>query len=227
MKTKCYISFFLFAIGLLRVSISYAALLAGWDEFNASTAIYPKNADLTDGNISSASMPSPLLSGLNVGNSSNFQLTSWNTGGMVDLVEYWELSLSIQNGYLAQFSTLQLNIRMDETNLDLHIRSSQDSFANDIATIDLTNTFTVYTVDLSSLSNVSGDISFRIYATNAQTLTVFMFGQNSGSVTGGGFVAFNGAVTTVPEPNAWALSGAGILLSLCWIYRSKNSRPRA
>ena len=74
--------------------------------------------------------------------------------------------------------------------------------------VSLTTSLNTYSFDLSSLAPQTGPVQFRLYGLNANTSNVYLYGQNSGNVTGGGFVAINGDITatggggvSTPEPS--------------------------
>ncbi|MFM6405867.1 MAG: PEP-CTERM sorting domain-containing protein, partial [Microcystis sp.] len=70
-------------MGLAGVTPAQAAIVAGWNQFNASTASYPKAADNVGANITSTGLDTAGLTRLSSG-SAQFRLTQWNTGSTVD-----------------------------------------------------------------------------------------------------------------------------------------------
>ncbi|NCS28946.1 MAG: PEP-CTERM sorting domain-containing protein [Microcystis aeruginosa F13-15] len=195
-------------MGLAGVTPAQAAIVAGWNQFNASTASYPKAADNVGANITSTGLDTAGLTRLSSG-SAQFRLTQWNTGSTVDTSQYVEFAVQPSAGFQVDFTNLQLNARQDEMQLDLVLRSSVDGFTNNLGTtVSLTTSFNTYSFDLSSLAPQTGPVQFRLYGLNAQSDTVFFYGGNSANVAGDGFVALNGDITptgggpvSTPEPS--------------------------
>ncbi|TRU82344.1 MAG: PEP-CTERM sorting domain-containing protein [Microcystis novacekii Mn_MB_F_20050700_S1] len=200
-------------MGLAGVAPAQAAIVAGWNQFNASTATYPKAADTVGANITSTGLNT---AGINRRNDTFFVLGAyanetnpWNTGSTVNSSQYVEFAVSPSAGFQVDFTDLQLNAGQDETALDLVLRSSVDGFTSNLGTqVSLTNSFNTYSFDLSSLAPQTGPVQFRLYGLNADSSEVFFFGGNSADVAGGGFVAINGDITptgggavSTPEPS--------------------------
>jgi hypothetical protein len=188
------------------VTPAQAAIVAGWNQFNAATATYPKAADTVGANITSTGLDT---AGLFRVNNSDFTLAIWNTGSTVDTSQYVEFAVQPGAGFQVDFTNLQLNARHDDRELDLVLRSSVDGFTSDLGTqVSLTTSSNTYSFDLSSLAPQTGPVQFRLYGLNADTFTIFFYGENSANVTGGGFVALNGDITptgggavSTPEPS--------------------------
>jgi hypothetical protein len=197
-------------MGLAGVAPAQAAIVAGWNSFNASTATYPKAADNVGANITSTGLNT---AGIFRRNNSNFRLggstNSWNTTSTVNTNQYVEFAVQPGAGFQVDFTNLQLNAKQDEMRLDLVLRSSVDGFTSNLGTqVSLTDSFNTYSFDLSSLAPQTGPVQFRLYGLNAQSDAVFFLGENSANVTGGGFVALNGDITptgggavSTPEPS--------------------------
>ncbi|MCE2662443.1 MAG: PEP-CTERM sorting domain-containing protein [Microcystis sp. M53603_WE2] len=198
-------------MGLAGVTPAQAAIVAGWNSFNASTATYPKAANTVGANITSTGLNT---AGINRENDPIFLLggsttNGWNTGSTVNTSQYVEFAVQPSAGFQVDFTNLQLNAKQDETRLDLVLRSSVDGFTNNLGTqVSLTTSFNTYSFDLSSLAPQTGPVQFRLYGLNANSSGVFFFGENSANVAGGGFVALNGDITptgggavSTPEPS--------------------------
>jgi hypothetical protein len=200
-------------MGLAGVAPAQAAIVAGWNQFNAYTASYPKAADTVGANITSTGLDT---AGIYRQDDSAFSLGAsisgpdpWNTGSTVNTGQYVEFAVQPSAGFQVDFTNLQLNAQQDETQLDLVLRSSVDGFTSDLGTqVSLTNSFNTYSFDLSSLAPQTGPVQFRLYGLNADTSTLYFYGENSASVAGGGFVALNGDITatgggavSTPEPS--------------------------
>lgn len=197
-------------MGLAGVTPAQAAIVAGWNQFNASTATYPRAANTVGANITSTGLNT---AGITRRNQSSFVLgggtNSWNTTSTVNTNQYVEFAVQPGAGFQVDFTNLQLNARQDETRLDLVLRSSVDGFTSNLGTqVSLTDSFNTYSFDLSSLAPQTGPVQFRLYGLNADSSTIFFFGENSANVAGGGFVALNGDITatgggavSTPEPS--------------------------
>ena len=197
-------------MGLAGVAPAQAAIVAGWNSFNASTATYPKAADNVGANITSTGLNT---AGIFRRNNSNFRLggstNSWNTTSTVNTNQYVEFAVQPGAGFQVDFTNLQLNAKQDEMRLDLVLRSSVDGFTSNLGTqVSLTDSFNTYSFDLSSLAPQTGPVQFRLYGLNADSPGVFFYGENSTNVAGGGFVALNGDITptgggavSTPEPS--------------------------
>ncbi|GCA68611.1 hypothetical protein MiYa_00126 [Microcystis aeruginosa NIES-2519] len=198
-------------MGLAGVTPAQAAIVAGWNQFNASTATYPKAADTVGANITSTGLNT---AGIFRRHQSDFRLgsasvNSWNTTSTVNTSQYVEFAVQPGAGFQVDFTNLQLNARHDETRLDLVLRSSVDGFTSNLGTqVSLTNSYNTYSFDLSSLAPQTGLVQFRLYGLNADSSFVYFYGENSGNVAGGGFVALNGDITptgggavSTPEPS--------------------------
>jgi hypothetical protein len=188
-------------MGLAGVAPAQAAIVAGWNEFNAYTASYPKAADTVGANITSTSLDTAGIKRLD--SSSFFSLgdatggtAHWNTGSTVNPSQYVEFAVSPSAGFQVDFTNLQLNAQHDEFRLDLVLRSSVDGFTSNLGTqVSLTGISNTYSFDLSSLAPQTSPVQFRLYGLNANSSQVFFYGGNSANAAGGGFVAHNGDIT--------------------------------
>ncbi|MCA2553492.1 MAG: PEP-CTERM sorting domain-containing protein [Microcystis sp. M04BS1] len=204
-------------MGLAGVAPAQAAIVAGWNSFNASTASYPKAADTVGANITSTGLDT---AGINRLPFSPFQLgggtaAPWNTSGTVNTSQYVEFAVQPGAGFQVDFTNLQLNARHDETRLDLVLRSSVDGFTNNLGTqVSLTTSFNTYSFDLSSLAPQTGPVQFRLYGLNAFGPAVFFIANNSANVAGGGFVALNGDITPTPTVSTPEPSGIVSLIAV-------------
>ena len=199
-------------MGLAGVTPAQAAIVAGWNQFNASTATYPRAANTVGANITSTGLNT---AGITRRNQSSFVLGAgdttirWNTGSTVNTSQYVEFAVQPGAGFQVDFTNLQLNARQDEIRLDLVLRSSVDGFTNNLGTqVSLTGGFITYSFDLSSLAPQTGPVQFRLYGLNADSSTVIFSAVNYATVAGGGFVALNGDITptgggavSTPEPS--------------------------
>ncbi len=207
-------------MGLAGVTPAQAAIVAGWNAFNASTATYPKAADNVGANITSTGLNT---AGIDRRAQPDFVLGStvatspgrWNGNSTVNTGQYVEFAVQPSAGFQVDFTNLQLNARQDETRLDLVLRSSVDGFTNNLGTqVNLTTSFNTYSFDLSSLVPQTGPVQFRLYGLNAQSGTIWFYAENSANVAGGGFVALNGDITPAPTVSTPEPSGIVSLIAV-------------
>jgi len=204
-------------MGLAGVAPAQAAIVAGWNSFNAATATYPKAANTVGANITSTGLNT---AGINRENDPIFLLggsttNGWNTGSTVNTSQYVEFAVQPSAGFQVDFTNLQLNARQDETRLDLVLRSSVDGFTNNLGTqVNLTTSFNTYSFDLSSLVPQTGPVQFRLYGLNADSSTIWFYANNSANVAGGGFVALNGDITPAPTVSTPEPSGIVSLIAV-------------
>ncbi|CCI16452.1 exported hypothetical protein [Microcystis aeruginosa PCC 9807] len=76
-------------MGLVGVTPAQAAIVAGWNSFNADTASYPKAADNVGANITSTGLDTY---GLFLLNFPNVGLLGWNTGKYLGKINYTYLT---------------------------------------------------------------------------------------------------------------------------------------
>ena len=194
------------------VTPAQAAIVAGWNHFNASTATYPRAADTVGANITSTGLDTAGIT--RVLNSFSFGLggstNPWNTTSTVSTNQYVEFAVQPGAGFQVDFTNLQLNATRNNPGvLDLVLRSSVDGFTNNLGTqVSLTPSLNTYSFDLSSLAPQTGPVQFRLYGLSASEPNVIFYGTNSANVAGGGFVALNGDITptgggavSTPEPS--------------------------
>ncbi len=125
-------------MGLAGVTPAQAAIVAGWNQFDAFGASYPKAADNVGANITSTGLDT---AGINRVMSTSFVLGAfgsgtigWNTGSTVDTSQYVEFAVQPGAGFQVDFTNLQLNAARFGLQLDLVLRSSVDGFTSDLGT---------------------------------------------------------------------------------------------
>ncbi|MCF7559725.1 T9SS type A sorting domain-containing protein [Sabulilitoribacter multivorans] len=138
-------------------------------------------------------------SGINLNAGGTYNSRDWTTAGVIDANDYLEWTLTPNSGYQISLSTM--NITYD--------RSGQGPTMVDIQ-VDTGSGFTsIFTdaavsagsennngIDLSSIINVSGTITFRLYAFNAGSAAgTFDIEQNTAVNKG---IVINGVVTALP-----------------------------
>ncbi|WP_159298007.1 PEP-CTERM sorting domain-containing protein [Microcystis aeruginosa] len=205
-------------MGLAGVTPAQAAIVAGWNHFNASTATYPRAANTVGANIASTGLNTAGIPRRNT--SADFRLGDvtvnlWNTGSTVNTNQYVEFAVQPGAGFQVDFTNLQLNAKHDDTRLDLVLRSSVDGFTSNLGTqVSLTDSFNTYSFDLSSLAPQTGPVQFRLYGLNAESASVYFYAVNSANVAGGGFVALNGDITPAPTVSTPEPSGIVSLIAV-------------
>ncbi|EPF22264.1 MAG: PEP-CTERM sorting domain-containing protein [Microcystis aeruginosa Ma_MB_F_20061100_S19] len=200
------------------VTPAQAAIVAGWNHFNASTATYPRAADNVGANITSTGLDTAGIGRLF--NTVSFRLggstNPWNTTSTVNTNQYVEFAVQPAAGFQVDFTNLQLNASQNSLGvLDLVLRSSVDGFTNNLGTqVSLTDSFNTYSFDLSSLAPQTGPVQFRLYGLNADSSTIWFYAVNSTNVAGGGFVALNGDITPTPTVSTPEPSGIVSLMAV-------------
>ena len=153
-------------------------------------------------------------SGITGNNGDNrYNASSWNTATL-DGTAYFTFTLMPNEGYEIQFDSFEYTSQRSNASISqFAFRSSLDGFAEDIGA----PTFSGTSIDLSSLTSITGAVEFRFYAWGASS-SANTFSINSFS--------FNGAavpLAAVPEPTN-ALAG---LLIAAGLFRRHRGRRRA
>jgi endonuclease/exonuclease/phosphatase family metal-dependent hydrolase len=116
-------------------------------------------------------------SGINPASAANsISSNGWNTGDD----RFFTFGFSVAPGKLLDLQSLQIGSRSSDTGpRDLALRYSGDNFSSDLATWTSANQFFNQTIDLSNLTNLSGNVEFRIVSTSSTAV-------NGGEVSSGG-----------------------------------------
>lgn len=128
-----------------------------------------------------------------VSSTTDINASNWATSGF-DTSKYYQFTVTPSSGYTLTLESLVFDARRSGNGpTDGSVRSSLDGYATNIGTFTPpTNNNTNQTVNLSSFTNISAPLSFRIYGFNA--------GQNNGTMRLDN-VTLNGSVASaVPEP---------------------------
>ena len=193
---------------------SEAALIAGWNRHTTGSTSYPLSAASLDSTaVASATMSHE---GLEVSTDTRTVFTGRNPRAVIDLnTDYLQFTVGINPGYTAELHKLRLTAATI-ANLDLDVRSSADNYATSLGVIDLTGDYVNYDIDLSSLGEVDGSITFRLYGFNSTSAAWNGFyGVPAGTYPG--YLATDGAPTTffavfgtaVPESSTMLLGAVG------------------
>ncbi len=143
---------------------------------------------------------------------------------------YGQFSVTVADGSYLDLSSLAFGMRNDRGNdgevFTVHLRSSLDSYANDIATVTqsgdsaITTVETSESIDLSgaAFQNLAGTTTFRLYMVSNidESRAQSQFVRISPNVV------LNG--TIIPEPGSIALAGLG---SLMLLPRRRRARIQA
>ena len=165
-------------------------------------------------------------SGLNTSAGSGaFSARSWTTDSTIDLADYYRFSITPNDGFQLDLTSLELDERRSGTGIRRwSVRSNRDNFASDLSPSpfsvpDNTATRTEQRISLSGadFSRLSAEVEFRIYGYQAERSTGTWRIDN---------VRLAGQITLVPEPNSGWIAASMALLSLgfCWHHRRRQRR---
>ncbi|CAN5729381.1 hypothetical protein BH11BAC4_BH11BAC4_13090 [soil metagenome] len=156
---------------------------------NPFTAGQTFNGNITVGGIGRGT-------GITASSASNrYSAIDWTLAAATDPNDYFEFVLTPNTGSKIDFSSLVISHQRSTTGPVTYVlRSSQDSYATNIATGSTPTTATTISIPLSSFINITSAIHFRWYA-------------YGGTATGGSYSVndfiFNGNVTLAPATVAY------------------------
>ena len=227
MKIKSEIIKALFAsslLALMLVSNVKAGQIAAWNRFGSINMPSSQPANFTDAAVSSAGISTANIRHLGTsdfnlggfGEASDGSTGHWNTSGMVDLAQYFELDVRVNANSVIDFTTLELFAISTGGSLAMTVRSSLDGFVDDVGIFILgtTNVFKKHTIDLTGLPEVNGgNVQFRVYGNTAFFNGVDFNTTNDPSIGDGNqrIIALNGDVSAVPVPAAFWLFGSALI----------------
>lgn len=172
----------------------------------------------------------PGLGATSAGNS--ISSNGWNT---LDATrDYFSFGFTVDPGYFATLDQLRIGTRSSNTGPgQLGLFFSGDGFTTNLFTFAQNGTsFLNSEVDLSSLSNVTGDAEFRIIAlddtradgtTGITSTGTFRITNLFGPDGDTGSFGITGTVTAVPEPSSMALLGLVAVGGV--VLRRRQRRP--
>ncbi len=166
--------------------------------------------------------------GLNaMSGSDSINSSGWNTLASDD---YFSFGFTVDPGYRVNLDQLLITTRSSNTGPGtVVLRYGGDGFTGDLTTFTQQGTNILdSTVDLTALTNLTGDVEFRLFSANSTS-------ANGGTVAGGGTFRitnfeqesngsfrFTGTVEAIPEPSSLALlSVLGVGAFGFWLRRRK------
>lgn len=191
--------------------------------FNSSSgneATFAVDSQPANGTVSAMSRGSGLSTSAGSG---AFSARSWSTSSAIDLTDYYRFSITPNDGYQLDLTSLELDERRSGTGIRRwSVRSNLDNFASNLSPSpfsvpDNTNTRTEQRIPLSgaNFSRLRTEVEFRIYGYQAERSTGTWRIDN---------VKLAGQITLVPEPNSgWIGAGMALLsLGFCWHHRRRQ-----
>lgn len=220
--------FFACFVVCYSASVSWGSIvltfnLTGQPGDQASTAASFTNANATSVNLSRGSGVTSSAAGDSISSS------GWTTGSSVDLNDYYGFSIKANSGYTATINNLSFAERRSGTGIrNFEVRSSTDNFATFTSQSsffvpgDTTDT-RQHSITLTGLSNISSQISFRIYGYGSEAgAGTWRLANNSS--TGG--VTLDGSFTAVPEPTS-LIAAMGMGLCGTWYARRRKKLAKS
>lgn len=154
-----------------------------------------------------------------------FSSRSWSTNSTIDLTDYYRFSITPNDGYQLDLTSLELDERRSGTGIrQWSVRSNLDNFEADLSPSpfsvpDNTATRTEQRIPLNvtNFSRLRTEVEFRIYGYQAERSTGTWRIDN---------VKLAGQIALVPEPNSgWiGMSMALLALGFCWRHRRRQRR---
>ena len=168
-------------------------------------------------------------SGVNPSSGSGaFSSRSWSTNNAIDLTDYYRFSITPNDGYQLDLTSLELDERRSGTGIrQWSVRSNLDNFDSDLSPSpfsvpDNTATRTEQRISLNAndFSRLRTEVEFRIYGYQAERSTGTWRIDN---------VKLAGQIALVPEPNSGWIGTSMALLALgfCWHHRRRQRRLAA
>ncbi len=175
------------------------------------TSVSPNSTSvqIVGGNLTRGSGLIASTGGLNGINS--FSSTGWNSLTNQDYVSF---GFQVNPGYQATVGTVQFRTNAENSApANIGLFSSQDAFGTAVASFGiLSGNATYWTLDTSTLQQVSGAIEFRLYATNSNSIGGGIVSENGALMFGNfavgrdaQFFQVNGTIAAVPEPTTIAM----------------------
>lgn len=210
------------SLALAGVSMCHGGLLVTYSFTGAagSEATLPPDADPANGDASVISRGTGLTPS---GAGNTFSSSAWTTETSRDANDYYEFTLTPNNGYLMTLTRVETDERRSDTGIRIwEIYSSVDSYATALATFNVSAANVYRTdqgVDLSSsFANLGSGVTFRFYGFDADNVAGTWRVDN---------VQLFGDITPVPEPVNVALAIFGGIGAAVWgVRRFANRRQQ-
>ena len=163
-------------------------------------------------------------SGLNAAAGSGaFSARSWSANSAIDLTDYYRFSITPNDGFQLDLTSLELDERRSGTGIrQWSVRSNLDNFASDLSPSpfsvpDNTATRTAQSVSLGGgdFSRLRSAVEFRIYGYQAEGATGTWRIDN---------VKLAGQIALVPEPNSGWIGAGMAILSLGFYWHRRRQR---
>lgn len=206
----------------LQCAASAQLIMFSFDGASGNEAMFAADSQPANGMVSVMSRGS----GVNPSSGSGaFSARSWSTNNAIDLTDYYRFSITPNDGYQLNLTSLELDERRSGTGIrQWSVRSNLDNFASDLSPSpfsvpDNTATRTERRIPLSgaNFSRLRAEVEFRIYGYQAERSTGTWRIDN---------VKLAGQIALVPEPNSgWiGMSMALLALGFCWHHRRRQRR---
>jgi hypothetical protein len=213
-------------------------LVAGWGQYDPSSATFPLAANATATGVTSATMSSqgmiPFNDGRGVWGAANTS-SSLNTATAPYLA--WTINLGSSDVTDPEFF---LNLAKVDSSTELQLSYSEDNYSSSL--VDLSSVNTSYHNYVAPLSGtLTGSVTFRLYVYNqsagyvnnedlynvwCQSYYPTTVGTYNEAIVGytAGLLGDVAAVPAVPEPSTLAL--AGLASTALLLFRRRNSAAR-
>lgn len=194
---------------LLGASVEGVGQIISWDlnGQNGNQASNNSSAVVTGINTGVLTRGSGLTA---VNGSGTMNSSGWTTNNYIDVNDYYQFTVPIANGYVANITTIEIALDRNNSGADIGaLRSSLSNYTNNIgSTVTITTTTKRFTFTLNAV-NLTGTITFRLYGYSA--------GNNNGTMSigaiNGNDISVNGSVIAVPTITSFtpnnACSGSG------------------
>lgn len=124
-----------------------------------------------------------------------FSNSGWNTSSTIDLNEYNQFTITPDNGYVLNLSSIVVgNHTGSATTVNWFLRSSLDNYASDIYAGQTTNDWAFPEIFLVGFTNISAPITFRFYVTNIDSDASYWRQDD---------IMVNGTVSAAGGPVTW------------------------
>ena len=174
--------------------LSYGQEIASFSSVNTEcSGVVSSDPNLTANGICKTGVAPPFF-GLTYG------AYDWPTGGL-DTDKYFEWSISPNSGYEVNLSSLQIGFAtfFGPQTLEIHIDTGDGSGFNNIFTSNLTDfVLESPTIDLSSYTNLTNTITFRLYGYQASNSFGSLSIYNVGGFFSGKGIIINGSIDAEP-----------------------------